>query len=583
VSISPADLLLDLSPPPRLRDAATRRAFLDSYIEHFNERVTDLAIQLRSGKIGIEAWQLAMRNELRDLHRSALILSRGGERGAITFSEWGRLGAYIRGQYNYLYNYAQQLQQNAMAELSGLGKFPSEKYLAWRSKLYGGNARASFYRGMAMGLLEQVPGDGQTICKCVTTPESRVLTRRGLIPIACVIPGDFVWTHRNRWRLVMDVSVKPSSPFHYQAWMSAPGWKQVGLTSDHRLWTVDGWRTIVDVDRQSLKVGVLDYGLTDMCVRSQNQEPDREMFGMPIDLSLWQAQGLPGGGMHLLCHEPESKKAMGESKAACFSSGRDTESGSKAPPALRGSNGEILLSKTGWTDDRLLSGQIRQETLYLPLSVEVGACKWANTGGPCAASQERGLYRRQIRESRVDGASPTCAIAWAGSQGPQFEANLDMPELRKGVSELSQGWRRSEILFDRMLPSVDACATQDLSSVWGGIPAYQWRAIDILFEGMLSPGSPLYDIEVDQDHSFIVEGVVVHNSNCRCELRFEEGDYPGLMLVFWQIHPEAENCDDCIALSQEWNPRELWLPVGISARDWVTWLPRMKAHPPVSA
>jgi len=160
---SPADLLLPISPLPRLRDVGSRRAALDSYIGAFNKRAVELGSQLHSGAIGVDAWQLAMRAELKTLHVNALVISRGGEWGAITQSEWGRLGAYVRGQYNYLYQYAQAVQKNALEALSG-GKFYSEKYLIWRSKLYGGNARASFYRGLAYGLLEQVPADGQTQC-----------------------------------------------------------------------------------------------------------------------------------------------------------------------------------------------------------------------------------------------------------------------------------------------------------------------------------------------------------------------------------------------------------------------------------
>jgi len=171
MSITPLDKLLKMSPPPRVRDLATRRAMLDTYVEHFNTRAVGLAQQLRSGQIGVEAWQLAMREEVKQLHRGALILAHGGEAGAVSFTEWGRLGGNLRSQYQYLYNYAKQFQQSLMNETAGIGKAYSEKYLEWRSQLYGGAARGAFYNGLAMGLLPQVPGDGQTACrtncKCV--------------------------------------------------------------------------------------------------------------------------------------------------------------------------------------------------------------------------------------------------------------------------------------------------------------------------------------------------------------------------------------------------------------------------------
>lgn len=111
-----------------------------------------------------------MRAKMKDLHVGALVMSRGGDWKSVSFSDWGRLGGHIRVQYRYLHRYAQAVQENAMGALQG-GQFYSEKYLAWRSALYGGNARASFYRGLAGGLLDQVPGDGKTACltgcKCI--------------------------------------------------------------------------------------------------------------------------------------------------------------------------------------------------------------------------------------------------------------------------------------------------------------------------------------------------------------------------------------------------------------------------------
>lgn len=122
-----------------------------------------LAGQLHRGSITIEAWYGAMRDELKELHVNALILARGGNRAAVTFAEWGRLGGHIRVQYRYLTRYAQAIQNRAMDALQG-GRFYSQKYLEWRSQLYGGNARATFYRGVAPGMLPQVPGDGKTAC-----------------------------------------------------------------------------------------------------------------------------------------------------------------------------------------------------------------------------------------------------------------------------------------------------------------------------------------------------------------------------------------------------------------------------------
>jgi hypothetical protein len=36
---------------------------------------------------------------------------------------------------------------------------------------------------------------------------------------------------------------------------------------------------------------------------------------------------------------------------------------------------------------------------------------------------------------------------------------------------------------------------------------------------MLPLGTPLYDLTIEEDHSFIVEGLISHNSNCRCRIK----------------------------------------------------------------
>jgi hypothetical protein len=40
----------------------------------------------------------------------------------------------------------------------------------------------------------------------------------------------------------------------------------------------------------------------------------------------------------------------------------------------------------------------------------------------------------------------------------------------------------------------------------------------LLFTGVLAVGSRLYDLTVEDDHSFVAAGMVVHNSNCRDRL-----------------------------------------------------------------
>lgn len=162
---------MPLETPPFTADAldtlatvGQRRAALDGYLDAFNDAVDNLSEGMRSGSISLGSWQTQMRQEIKDLHINALVTSYGGDRSAISFAEWGRVGGHLRVQYQYLQRYAEGVQSSAMGAIMDTGKFWSEKYISYRSRLYGGASRATFYRGLAMGMLPQVPGDGNTQC-----------------------------------------------------------------------------------------------------------------------------------------------------------------------------------------------------------------------------------------------------------------------------------------------------------------------------------------------------------------------------------------------------------------------------------
>lgn len=151
--------------PPRIRSLELGARLLARRQEAFDKVVRGLSVQLRAGDISLEQWRAAMRREIKDLHTSALIISRGGEYGAISQADWGRLGGRLRQQYAYLDRYADQVQASANAALIGEKDFASEEYLNWRSGLYGGAAKGTYWQSVVYGLLPQIPGDGKTQCR----------------------------------------------------------------------------------------------------------------------------------------------------------------------------------------------------------------------------------------------------------------------------------------------------------------------------------------------------------------------------------------------------------------------------------
>ncbi len=158
------DLLKPGAPYPPLRDPQSQLKALGLYQEGFKRRTDDLARRVRRGDLTAAQWEMAMRDEIRDLHVAATVIARGGDRASVTFSQWGRVGAQCKKQYKFLHGFAQTLERSAMNALTGMGDLLSEAYMSWRSNLYAGAGKASYYQGMAMGMLPQVPGDGQTRC-----------------------------------------------------------------------------------------------------------------------------------------------------------------------------------------------------------------------------------------------------------------------------------------------------------------------------------------------------------------------------------------------------------------------------------
>uniref|UniRef100_A0A6M3LV79 Uncharacterized protein n=1 Tax=viral metagenome TaxID=1070528 RepID=A0A6M3LV79_9ZZZZ len=93
----------------------------------------------------------------------------------------------------------------------------------------------------------------------------------------------------------------------------------------------------------------------------------------------------------------------------------------------------------------------------------------------------------------------------------------------------------------------------DMQDLWQGISqeTTQVSSEPFLFSGMLPRGTPLYDIEVEEDHSFVIEGLIAHNSHCACEWLLhveEERPQEGVKTVMavWTLNMSVEHCEDCV-------------------------------------
>ena len=154
------------NPVSYLETLAQRQAYMEKLRAGFNDRVETLSRDLYTTKINYDTWQRYMRQEIKAMHTAALIIARGGDPKAITKSDWAACQKAVRDQYAYLRNFALQAQARAYLVETGQGDFFSEKYMATRSKLYGGAVSATFYRAFAHNLLPFVPRDERAETEC---------------------------------------------------------------------------------------------------------------------------------------------------------------------------------------------------------------------------------------------------------------------------------------------------------------------------------------------------------------------------------------------------------------------------------
>lgn len=129
------------------RDARNRlvawrrvREGLDKTLGRVQGHMRTLAGQLRGGEISLAQWQTAMAQEIKSLHLASAAAAKGGwaEMGP---SDWGRVEQRIRVQYDYLRNFAKQIEDGTQ-KLDGT--------LARRAQMYGEAGRGTYSAVMDM-------------------------------------------------------------------------------------------------------------------------------------------------------------------------------------------------------------------------------------------------------------------------------------------------------------------------------------------------------------------------------------------------------------------------------------------------
>lgn len=142
----------------RYRDTATGRYIsaravrsdLDRFVDRAGrESARALTEQLRDGAIALPEWQTAMARAVKNINYAAVAAASGGVEN-MTAVERGRAGAIIKKQYQYLREFARQIESGAQ---------PLDGHAMRRAEMYGQAGRGAFHEQKRAGQIGTNPGE----------------------------------------------------------------------------------------------------------------------------------------------------------------------------------------------------------------------------------------------------------------------------------------------------------------------------------------------------------------------------------------------------------------------------------------
>jgi hypothetical protein len=161
---------------------ATIRRFVKEIGDAAKSRLRQLTEAKTRGEISQAAWEVAMKSEIKNLHRTMAVMARGGK-DQMTQRDWGRVGRVIANQNKYL---------NQFSDDAALGQLSDAQQIA-RAEIYANSAYSTYENGVAVRNLESGVTRGRRVLEesaqhCDECPD---LATEEFIPIDEITPiGD---------------------------------------------------------------------------------------------------------------------------------------------------------------------------------------------------------------------------------------------------------------------------------------------------------------------------------------------------------------------------------------------------------
>jgi hypothetical protein len=556
----------------RYRDATTRRllshaqqtALRNDLADTFTARFQTLATQALDGEITSGAFGRLFRQLLAEAITGGYAFGAGGVLDTLDADRVTRILATQE-------SFAAAFIEDVAAVMDG----PStEARLAWRGRLiaraglYAGPVVEGYERGTARAAgrvaaelasdatttvlsstgpdLPAYPGDGQT--SCVVSPESRVLTDQGWTPIKDVHIGDRVLTHEGRFRRVTATMVNPAKDKTFMTIVGTTG-ETVTFTGDHQLLSPHGW---YPVD------GIIDQGML-VLMFARGALPNAE----ENDLRVRREEGSSGEAVHQMRQSRAGHEAVaGPGHSRLHDDRNEAHAGEAEEAVRRHQRSDKMAAQSRWAFLRVVLGG-RPQANHLSLSMAMDQGTRANSGWARYSPQEPGLHQRRLGQPGVL-ASPAASATTSSGARPVCPRSAGRRPHRRSRSSLRAMWwhlsdRRPEKGQSLLLAILSDCVDAD------NLPmrrlrkalyrrARTWQAPQVLQQGLLPDGVPLYDITVEGDHSFVIEGIAAHNCLSRCRCSWKILAHEDRWECWWKLNPAAEHCEECVANARRYDP-----------------------------
>lgn len=156
------------------------RSAIDRALDQTEKRIRRITNDLRSGRMTLAKWELAMQQQIKNVHLYNAAAARGGF-AQLTKADLGRVGQIVRRQYEYLDGFAAKLARGTTA-LDGR--------MVVRASMYGQAGRGTYHKvdrsvHRDRGFREErslLETGGRSCDECILEDA------RGWVPIGDVIP-----------------------------------------------------------------------------------------------------------------------------------------------------------------------------------------------------------------------------------------------------------------------------------------------------------------------------------------------------------------------------------------------------------